>query len=277
MTNREAYDFCRQQLRGIYPDSEADAIATRLFDEVYQLNKTKLIISAHQVFEHGKVMEVHIKRMLQSEPVQHVLGYEWFGGLKIRVNPSVLIPRPETEELLEWAIGKMDCKGKRIVDVCTGSGCIAMYMRSRCQNAQIFATDVSTAALATALESEQQNFTDCKIHWLEHDILKSEWVEEWPEMVICNPPYIGRDEADLMTDNVLTFEPHLALFVEDQDTLLFYKRVIEVFAKGTFPSLFFELNPLTAEALSDYCQVKGFKMETGKDMQGKIRFALITR
>lgn len=277
MTNREAYDFCRQQLRGIYPDSEADAIATRLFDEAYQLNRSKMIISAHQIFEHVRVMEAHLKRLLQSEPLQHVLGYEWFGGLKIRVNSSVLIPRPETEELLEWAQGKINCKGKVIVDVCTGSGCIAMYMHSKCQEAKIIATDVSTAALATALESEQQNFTDCKIHWLEHNILKSDWYDEWPEIVVCNPPYIGKDEAYLMAENVMTFEPHLALFVEDSDTLLFYKRVIEVFAKGPFPSVFFELNPLTAEALSDYCANHGFKMETGNDMQGKIRFALITR
>ena len=277
MTNREAYDFCRQQLRGIYPDSEADAVATRLFDEAYQLDKTKMIISAHQAFEHGKDMDTHIKRLLQSEPLQHVLGYEWFGGLKIRVNSSVLIPRPETEELLEWVIEKIDCKGKVIVDVCTGSGCMAMYMRSRCLDAKIIATDVSTAALTTAIESEQQNFKDCQIGWLEHDILKSEWLLDWPEVVVCNPPYISREEADLMTENVLAFEPHLALFVEDPDTLLFYKRVIEVFAKGPFPLVFFELNPLTAEALSDYCANHGFKMETGKDMQGKIRFALITR
>lgn len=277
MTNREAYDFCRQQLKGIYPDSEADAIVNMLFEEAYKLDKTRMIISAHQTFDHGRAMEVHLKRLLQSEPVQYVLGYEWFGGLKIRVNPSVLIPRPETEELLEWAMGKRDCNGKRIVDICTGSGCIALYMRLNCQDARIYATDISTAALATALESEQQNFTDCRIQWLEHDILNNDWDMEWPEIVICNPPYIGRDEAGLMTDNVLTFEPHLALFVEDSDTLLFYKRVIEVFAIGRFPSIFFELNPLTAEALSDYCQVRGFKMETGKDMQGKIRFALITR
>ena len=277
MTNREAYDFCRQQLRGIYPDSEADAIATRLFDEAYKLDRTKMIISSHQSFNHGGAMEIHLKRLLQSEPIQHILGYEWFGGLKIRVNSSVLIPRPETEELLEWLMGKIDCKGKRVVDVCTGSGCIAMYVRSRCQDAKIFATDVSTAALATALESEQQNFTDCKIQWLEHDILNEDWLVDWPEVVICNPPYIGKDEAYLMTENVMSFEPHLALFVEDADTLLFYKRVIEVFAKGVLPSIFFELNPLTADALSDYCLSNGFKMEAGKDMQGKIRFALITR
>lgn len=277
MTNREAYDFCRQQLRGIYPDSEADAITTRLFDEAYKLDRTKMIISAHQSFNHGGAMEIHLKRLLQSEPIQHILGYEWFGGLKIRVNSSVLIPRPETEELLEWLMGKIDCKGKRVADVCTGSGCIAMYVRSRCQDAKIFATDVSTAALATALESEQQNFTDCKIQWLEHDILNEDWLVDWPEVVICNPPYIGKDEAYLMTENVMSFEPHLALFVEDADTLLFYKRVIEVFAKGVLPSIFFELNPLTADALSDYCLSNGFKMEAGKDMQGKIRFALITR
>jgi release factor glutamine methyltransferase len=274
---KDAYTFSKSQLRAIYPADEADAIVDYLFEEAFGIDKKGRLLTSDKVFEHEETLRGYLNRLMSGEPVQHILHYAYFGGARIRVNQSVLIPRPETEELLEWAIGQTKTNPAVIADICTGSGCIALYMRSKFPSTAIIGSDISTEALQTALLSEKDIFRSETVTWLQHDILKTEWTNQWPDIVICNPPYIGKEEAELMTQNVLNFEPHLALFVEDEDTLLFYKKVIEVFSQGKFPVVYFELNPLTAEDLQKYCIEGGYQMLTGKDMQGKIRFARITR
>ena len=277
MIIKDAYTFSKSRLRAIYPADEADAIVDYLFEEAFGIDKKGRLLTSDQVFENEEALMGYLNLLMSGEPVQHILNYAYFGGARIRVNQSVLIPRPETEELLEWAIGQTKAKPAVIADICTGSGCIALYMRSKFPSSTIIASDVSSEALQTAQLSEKDIFGSETITWLQHDILKTQWTNEWPDIVICNPPYIGREEAELMTPNVLNFEPHLALFVEDIDTLLFYKKVIEVFSQGKFPDIYFELNPLTAADLQIYCNERGYQMQTGNDMQGKIRFARITR
>lgn len=277
MTIKEAYQSTRIKLREIYSETEADAIAISLFGEIYKVNKTQLILRSEEVFEQKEHLNQILNSLLEGKPLQHLIGYEYFGGLKIKVNSKVLIPRPETEELLEWMMQNTALKSGNVADICTGSGCIALYMRAHSKSWQVFATDVSEEALSTAKSSEQEIFGNNTIHWAKHDILNDRWEAAWPDLVICNPPYIAREESALMTANVLQYEPHLALFVEDSDTLLFYKKVIEVFSETKFPEIYFELNPLTSEGLRAYCDVNGYHIQTGKDMHGKIRFARITR
>ncbi len=277
MTIKEAYHLTRLKLREIYSEAEADAIALSLFDEVYKINKTQLILHPESAFEQEEHLYQSLQSLLEGKPLQHLIGYEYFGGLKINVNSNVLIPRPETEELLEWMMQNTTLRSGIVADICTGSGCIAIYMRNHSEAWKIYATDLSEEALATAKSSELEIFGNNKINWTQHNILNKSWEAVWPNLVICNPPYIGREESELMTTNVLQYEPHLALFVDDSDTLLFYKKVIEVFSKGQFPEIFFELNPLTVEGLRVYCNESGYQIQTGKDMHGKIRFARITR
>lgn len=277
MTIKEAYQITRKKLREIYSEAEADAIALSLFNEIYTINKTQLILKADEVFEKEEHLNQSLQSLLEGKPVQHLIGYEYFGGMRIKVNSHVLIPRPETEELLEWMKQNSSLSSGVVADICTGSGCIALYMRAQSEGWQVYASDVSDDALKMAAGSEQEIFGNSKIHWMQHDILNTAWDAAWPDIVICNPPYIGREESELMSPNVMNYEPHLALFVDDADTLLFYKKVIEVFSEGKFPEIYFELNPLTVEGLEAYCTQGGYIIMTGKDMHGKIRFARITR
>lgn len=277
MTIKEAYQITRKKLREIYSEAEADAIALSLFNEIYTINKTQLILKADEVFEKEEHLNQSLQSLLEGKPVQHLIGYEYFGGMRIKVNSHVLIPRPETEELLEWMKQNSSLSSGVVADICTGSGCIALYMRAQSEGWQVYASDVSDDALKMAAGSEQEIFGNSKIHWMQHDILNTAWDAAWPDIVICNPPYIGREESELMSPNVMNYEPHLALFVDDADTLLFYKKVIEVFSEGKFPEIYFELNPLTVEGLKAYCTQGGYIIMTGKDMHGKIRFARITR
>lgn len=277
MTIKEAYQITRKKLREIYSEAEADAIALSLFNEIYTINKTQLILQADEVFEKEEHLNQSLQSLLEGIPVQHLIGYEYFGGMRIKVNSHVLIPRPETEELLEWMKQNSSISSGVVADICTGSGCIALYMRAQSEEWQVYASDVSDDALKMAAGSEQEIFGSSNIHWMQHDILNTAWNTAWPDLVICNPPYIGRKESELMSPNVMNYEPHLALFVDDADTLLFYKKVIEVFSDGKFPEIYFELNPLTVEGLEAYCTQGGYKIITGKDMHGKIRFARITR
>ncbi len=276
MTIQEAYIQTKDQLSKVYEVDEAVAIATRLFELLYNIDKKKILLHPDTVFTELESLKNSTNRLLMMEPIQHVVGYEFFGDLKVLVNPHVLIPRPETEELLYWAI-EQDGHRTRFADICTGSGCCALYLRNRLKHASITATDISVEALNSARKSELLNFNESKIDFRQHDILKEAWNAEWPEVVVCNPPYIIVSEAEKMENNVLNFEPHIALFVYDNDPLLFYKKVIETFENKVFPVVYFELNPLTANDLKHYCLSRQLTIILKEDMQGKIRFARITR
>lgn len=276
MTIQEAYIQTKDQLSKVYELEEAIAIATRLFELLYNIDKKRILLHPDAKFDELESLQNSTKRLLQMEPVQHVIGYEFFGDVKVFVNPHVLIPRPETEELLYWAL-ELDGHRTRFADICTGSGCCALYLRKRLKHASVTATDISVEALTSARKSELFNFREAKIDFRQHDILKEEWTAEWPEVVVCNPPYIIVSEAEKMENNVLKFEPHIALFVYDNDPLLFYKKVIETFEGKELPVMYFELNPLTADDLKSYCESKHLNIILKEDMQGKIRFARITR
>jgi release factor glutamine methyltransferase len=253
-------------------------MSKRLLEDVFSVPPNTLMSNPVLPFEAEEKLEACLKRLLNHEPLQYVCGFEWFQGLRIAVGPEVLIPRPETAELVDWVVQDEDTSGKHVMaDICTGSGCIALALRKRFPDATIIATDVSKQALALAMENESENFQDTRIKFAEHDILRQAWEFEWPEIVVCNPPYIGLTEAASMERNVLDFEPKLALFVEDEDTLLFYKKVILAFMPMEHTRIYFELNPLTADELVRYCEGLALKMELKKDMQGKNRFARVSK
>ena len=218
-------------------------------------------------------MEI-VNRLLQHEPIQYILGETEFYGLKFHTSPEVLIPRSETEELVDWIISEANDGCKSMLDIGTGSGCIPIVIDKNTCMDRIDGWDISEDALQIARKNALRN--DSKVHFSNHDILDpSGFVEDvkW-DVIVSNPPYVLREEASLMERNVLDFEPHLALFVPDSDPLLFY-RAIAKFANVHLKihgSLFFEINEKMGEQTVQLLKESGFDdILTRKDFQGKER------
>lgn len=268
---KEAYHSALNSLSQFYSVEESKAIANRLFDDGFNLTSKELLLNPHTPFNHEQQLRDYIIRLCAYEPVQHVLGFEWFGGLKIKVNPHVLIPRPETEELVNWIVSTEVDNINAIADLCTGSGCIALLLKKHFKETKLIAVDVSENALSIAQENAELN--QLNVEFLKQDVLNSVFTHK-VDIVVSNPPYIIAEEAALMHSNVLQYEPHLALFVDDKDGLLFYKKIIEQFV-GQSCRIYFELNPLTAFELKTFCESRGLMCQLKQDMQGKCRFAQI--
>lgn len=277
MTNQEAFQYAVDTLIPLMGNEEAKANIYYLFYEQYDLTKTILLTHDSDPFAHQNHLESSLERLKKHEPLQYILGYAYFDQLKINVNSSVLIPRPETEELVDIAKKYIINEKQIIADICTGSGCIALTMRLYFPSNKIIATDVSEKAIETAKGNELNIFNSKSIQFEIQDILKQEWLFQIPDIVICNPPYIEHSESIDMAPHVMEYEPHLALFVYHHDPLLFYKSIIQTFLPHPFPIIFFEMNPHHTEAFKNYCQLHQLNCETVSDMQGKERFAIISK
>jgi release factor glutamine methyltransferase len=277
ITLREAYQNSKETLSRVYAQSEATAVLKLVFEFQFSKTSKDVLLKGDEHFEQQEELQAILNRLIQHEPIQHILGYEFFSGLKIAVSSDVLIPRPETEELLNWVIEEEIDGIDVVADFCTGSGCLALALRKHFPNSKVIATDISEKALELAKKSELINFNSTSIEWALHDLLKQDYILEYPNVVVCNPPYIKIEERDIMDANVLDFEPHLALFVYDSDPLLFYKIVIELFLEKDMPNIYFELNPLTAEELGSWCFEKGLNCQFRIDLSGKKRFARISK
>jgi len=277
ITLREAYQNSKETLSRVYDHSEASAALKFLFEYQFSVTNKDFLIKGEEPFAQEQALELILNRLLLHEPIQHILGFEFFSGLKIAVSSDVLIPRPETEELLQWVIEEEKDSIKVIADFCTGSGCLALALRKHFPNARVIATDISEKAIELAKKSELMNFGSSHIEWNIHDLLTQDYLLDRPDVIVCNPPYIKVEEKDIMHVNVLDFEPHLALFVYDSDPLLFYKIVIELFLDRQMPNIYFELNPLTADDLGLWCAEKGLNCQFRADLSGKKRFAGISK
>jgi release factor glutamine methyltransferase len=210
----------------VYPKEEAKAISFLVFEEIFKINKTNILANnleaSEELFQQSEKI---IKRLNTSEPVQHIIGHTYFLNLKIRVNKDVLIPRPETEELVQLIIDQH--KGKKdlqMLDLCTGSGCIPIGLAKNIDG-RVSATDVSKKALALAKKNAKQN--QVSIEFIESDLLEEEIPFSNLDIIVSNPPYIPESEKSGMDKNVKDFDPHLALFVPDKDPLLFYRSIAE--------------------------------------------------
>jgi release factor glutamine methyltransferase len=209
-------------------------------------------------------------------PIQYLLGKTSFYGLDFEVNPAVLIPRPETEELVDWIISydqiHKSTKPLRILDIGTGSGCIAISLAKNIPNSQVFAIDVSEKALATAQKNAEIN--NVKVAFLEENILETDDLEQQFDIIVSNPPYVRQLEKQEIKKNVLDNEPHLALFVEDNDALVFYRKIAELAQKNLLPNgqLFFEINQYLGKEMMELLEKMGFKnIELRKDIYGNDR------
>jgi len=295
------YQEIWQRLSSSYDEREAKAVARYLLDVGYGLTMTDIIGGAVETLDESRLNE-QLRRLQADEPVQYVLGRTFFCGHEFRVRPGVLIPRPETEELVGVACdrvarygerngrsdgdrsGRSDGEGSgravRILDIGTGSGCIAISLALAMPDAQVEAWDVSDEALAIARENASR--LSAKVTFKKNDILKenvapSLWrgLGEAVSLIISNPPYICEKERKDMEQRVLDHEPSLALFVPDDDPLLFYRAIAEYATRALTQKglLLFEINPLYKDAMEEMLLSLHFHdIVFHEDQFGKIRF-----
>ena len=238
-------------LKGYYPETEIHSFFILLSEYILKMNRIDISQNLYAVVSGKKYDKFQnaIERLKEHEPIQYVLGETEFFGLGFKVTPSVLIPRPETEELIAWIINEhKDKKHISILDIGTGSGCIAISLAKNLPNAKVYALDVSEEALKVAIQNALQN--EVEVEFIEADILDWNFDDLQFDVMVSNPPYVRELEKEAMSANVLNHEPHIALFVEDDDALLFYRKITEVASKVLKPTgqLYFEINENLGES-----------------------------
>ena len=239
------------------------------FDETQYLLSNELRLSESDLLYFRSI----VKRLQKNEPLQYVLGNALFYGINLNIDSRALIPRPETEELVQWVEETLEPGSHNILDICSGSGCIALALKSVFNDSYVLGVDVSDVALNLANENAITN--NLKVDFQYCDVLNESMARFANFNVwISNPPYIPVKDKPQMNANVLNFEPHIALFVEDEDAILFYKKIGEN-AITYLPSegfLFFEIHEEYHEAVLKLLEIQGFvNIQLRKDLQGKPR------
>lgn len=279
-----AYQFYLEKLQTIYALDEAQAITNQVFEEV-------LLVKPHQIKmlnkplsdgEEANLMDI-LNRLLKHEPMQYILGNAWFYGNKFMVTSDTLIPRSETEELVELMLNTVaNDKGlassyPKIIDIGTGSGCIAISLKLNLPHAHVWALDKSATALAIAKQNAKE--LNAEIQFIEDDILNINQAEtaQFFDIIVSNPPYILENEQENMHENVLAFEPHQALFVANNKPLLFYEAIANYAIKYLKPNgyLFFEINQAFGTQTSAMLKQKGFSnVKLLQDINGNDRMVM---
>jgi release factor glutamine methyltransferase len=267
-----------EALSQIYDIGEVESFFYLILEEKRELKRIDLALNPDLTFsaEEIQIWNSILEQLQQEVPIQYLLGKTNFYGLNFEVNSAVLIPRPETEELVEWIITTQDPRPKaqdlKILDIGTGSGCIAIALAKNIPNAQVFAIDVSEKALVTAQKNANSN--EVNITFLEKNILETEDLAQQFDIIVSNPPYVRELEKKEIKKNVLDNEPHLALFVEDNDALLFYRKITELAQKNlrNDGKLFFEINQYLGKEMVDLLEKLNFiNIELRKDIYGNDR------
>lgn len=272
MTYRELW----RTLEPLYGNGEARAITDYVLDVCFGQSKADILCGAVEEMTAEKTAELNkiFGRLTEGEPVQYVLGRAEFCGRWFSVRPGVLIPRPETEELCAWITADSKASGSpKVLDIGTGSGCIAITLQLDMPESKVTAWDISADALDVARENAQQ--LGANVNFVKLDALNAKPEGEW-DVIVSNPPYICEKEKKDMAVNVLEHEPHTALFVPDADPLLFYRAItrlaVQTLNKGG--RLYFEINPIYADDTCRMMQAEGMTaVELRSDMYGKQRMA----
>jgi release factor glutamine methyltransferase len=270
------------RLTHIYEKAEANNIVIQLLQRVTQLSRARLLADGEATLTgtQEQEMEQCMARILQHEPIQYVLGNVDFHGVSLKVDHRVLIPRPETEELVEWVLQDLLCTHCIILDCCTGSGCIAIALAKQLPEATLQACDLSLDALDVARENAVRN--QVAVHFFEADVLSPQFPAKIPPMdiIVSNPPYVLKQEAATMHANVLNFEPHQALFVSDDDPLIFYKAIAHTALHKLSPKgkLFFEINSIFGHEVVRMLKFVGFSnVQLKYDLSGNARMVSAQR
>ena len=265
----------QSELQGLYPETEIRSFSYLIIEKVTGFSRTEIFVNKYTLFsvEQQHVIESIIEKLKKYIPIQYILGETEFFGLTFYVDESVLIPRPETEELVDWIrIENNRGGGLHILDIGTGSGCIAITLKHEFPDSVIDAFDISENALKTAKRNAVRNKLEVNFELV--DILNApDFPNNW-DVIVSNPPYITEQEKDDMLPNVLNHEPHLALFVPDNDPLMFYRN-IALFARQHLQhngKLYFEINRESGKECMDLLTGLGFNdIELKKDISGNDR------
>ena len=292
---KDVVRFFREELNGVYEKEEIETFIIFCFEEFLNLKKVEIILRDNETMSESDLLKFNfaIKDLKQHKPIQYILGKADFYGLKLKVNEHVLIPRPETEELVHFIIKEnqessqlssqiLHLKSKishlisqiSILDIGTGSGCIPIALKKNIPAAKVYALDISEKALNVAKQNAEMN--DVEIEFFQYDILSLDSALQTPnyDIIVSNPPYICFSEKEQMEKNVLNYEPHIALFVNDNDPLMFYKVIVDFALKRLNPNgkLYFEINQIYGLETKQMLESTGFKnVELIKDLNNNNR------
>lgn len=282
---RDIVSLFHEELDGIYGKGEVGVFCEMLFDAFFGWDKVRLLTSKEQTVDQSDLLRFHwaLEDLKRYRPIQHIIGYADFCGCRIEVGPDVLVPRPETEEMVECLVGHTpqllrDTSTNleppfNILDLCTGSGCIAIALKKAFPGAEVTGADISPAALEMARQNAKNNGVE--VRFVEADIL--DWkngVSGSYGLIVSNPPYVMEKERVQMQHNVLDYDPALALFVPDDDPLRFYKAIAAIAKERLVKDgmLVVEINEALAEETCALLKGYGFTAEVHTDFRGKDRW-----
>ncbi|MBF4467230.1 peptide chain release factor N(5)-glutamine methyltransferase [Flavobacterium sp. LC2016-12] len=267
-----------KELSPFYDAYEAESFFYLILEDKHKLRQIDLALNHELNFSESDfvVWNSLLGQLKKEVPIQYLLGKTSFYGLDFEVNENVLIPRPETEELVEWIINENSITDKtkkiRILDIGTGSGCIAISLAKNLPNAEVFGIDVSKKAIETAKRNAINNNVDVTFVFL--DILETDVLTCHFDIIVSNPPYVRNLEKQEIKKNVLDYEPHLALFVDDNDALIFYRKIAALAKNSLLENgqLFFEINQYLGKEMTDLLERMDFKkIELKKDIYDNDR------
>ena len=273
------FNLVKKSVAPLYDEQEAIAIAKRFLEETINISSYEIFLYPdHHIHEMVQAkIEAGIERLAKGEPLQYVVGRMEYIGMDFQVTPDVLIPRPETEELVWWIAADQQGKEINILDIGTGSGCIAISLARMLPKATVYATDISEKALTLATLNAKHN--NVKVHFIHNDILND--FTSLPsvrfDIIVSNPPYITEKEKILMHRNVLEHEPHLALFVSNENPLQFYKAIAQLAGILNAPvTTYLEINEAFGNETAELFLSVGFETMIRKDINGKQRMIRAT-
>lgn len=268
--------FALEELSGIYPDEEIRAITLWLFEEYLGVGRVDFQLNLNEGMSESELLKFNfaIKDLKKAKPIQHILGYTWFLDFKLFVNEHTLIPRPETEELVQHIISKEKNESKlKILDIGTGTACIPIGLIKAMPQHDYHAIDFKAEIIELALKNCETH--EAAIRLFQLDILNQELSENY-DVIISNPPYVLESEKKEMHENVVNYEPDSALYVKDSTPLLFYEKIILQAKKhlNNNGRLYFEINEHFGNELSDLLNKHGFEsIQILNDFRGRIRFS----
>ena len=275
MTLHESKQNLKQQLADQFDPIELNSLLSMLFEHITGFNQLQQVIHKNDDLSEPQINELknNAEALLLGKPIQYILGKAWFMGKEYIVNEHVLIPRPETEELVAWVIEYAEIINKplQIIDIGTGSGCIPIALKTALPNCAITGLDISQEALTVAqLNAAELN---TKIDWMQQDILMSASMPSNYDIIVSNPPYIPYNEKVNMQVQVKNYEPSLALFVTNEDPLIFYRIIARLAKQCLNPNgqLFFEMHYDQGKAILSLFEEMGYHAELRQDMFGKDR------
>lgn len=282
---KQQINYIISQLQGYYPDEELRELAYWIIEESTGMTRNEILIGCKDTKIIPNI-EIILQKLRAHTPVQYIFGHTEWMGLDLKVTPATLIPRPETAELVEWILQSIPRNAQvHVIDIGTGTGCIAIALKQRAPLWHVIGLDISSYALEVARQNAQRN--DVEVEWIHADIL-SDCIyyltdkdnltsdNEKYDIIVSNPPYICEKEKKDMDARVLDYEPHTALFVPDNDPLLFYRRIASLpllsYPTTHYTILFFEINEAYGEQVCDMMRNMGYtNVELKHDMYGKAR------